>query len=177
VNNYKFALRRGFAVANPETFKIKLIRDFVQKHMKPDGVSVDPFARNCKLATITNDLNPATDAHYHIEALDFLELLVAQGIQADTIIFDPPYNPAQAKECYESLNFKLPQRIAQTAGAWAKEKDAAMKILKPDGVFLWFGWNTCGMGSGRGFEIIDFLDVTHGRGKHDTLCIAEKKLC
>lgn len=166
---------RKFALANRETLLVPPIGDFVRRFLAPTVVSVDPFARNCTWATFTNDLNPNTKACYHLEALDFLRMLQKRRVLADVVLFDPPYNPAQAKECYEELGFKLPQRVAQTAGAWAAEKDVAKEILKPDGTFIWLGWNTCGMGIGRGFSIREIMLVNHGRGKHDTICMVERR--
>ena len=55
---------REFAMPNAETFSIKPIKKFVHRYTYGDKVIVDPFARNSKMGTITNDLNPETDAQY-----------------------------------------------------------------------------------------------------------------
>src|SRR6185295_15030102 len=73
---------REFAMPSANTFTVAPIRAFVMRHLK--GISIDPFARNSRLATHTNDLNPKTAALYHLDALAFLALMKLQGVQADT---------------------------------------------------------------------------------------------
>jgi hypothetical protein len=167
-------MRREWAMANADTFSVKPIGDFVRWHVN-GGVSIDPFARNSRLATYTNDLNPETAAEYHLEALEFLELLVKKGVEADTIIFDPPYSIGQCKEVYASVGKEFLQKDAQTVGGWYAHKDICDKLLKRTGKFLHFGWHSNGMGKKRGFEIVDLLLVAHGRAHNDTICIAEQR--
>lgn len=169
----KYKIDRVWAMPSADTFDVPPIAGFVQQYLLKSKVSVDPFARNKRWATYTNDLNPNTAAQYHLEAADFLRNLLADGVRADLVIFDPPYNPSQAKECYESIGLRNTLRSAQSGGVWAEEKDIASHLLTNKGTFLWFGWNTCGMGKGRGFEVAEILIVSHGRGKNDTLCLAE----
>jgi hypothetical protein len=49
------------------------------------------------------------------------------------------------------------------------------RLLKPGGIVLSFGWNSAGMGKGRGYEIIEILLVAHGGAHNDTICMAERK--
>lgn len=169
-------IKRVWAMPSHNTFDVPPIAGFVQKYLLKSKISIDPFARNKRWATHTNDLNPGTQAEHHMEALDFLEMLAERKVVADLVIFDPPYNPSQAKKCYESMGLANTLKSARSGGVWSDEKNAAAKLLSPDGVFLWFGWNTCGMGKGRGFEIIEILLVSHGRGKNDTICSAERRI-
>lgn len=167
---------RHFQMANADTFSMPIVGDWVKSRLENCNVSIDPFARNKRWATHTNDLNPDTLAEYHMEALDFLIKIREENVKADLIIFDPPYNPAQAKQCYQLFGYeKLPIRIARTAGAWAAEKDICKDILTNDGLFLWFGWNSCGMGKGREFDITEIMLIAHGRGKQDTICMEERR--
>ena len=166
---------RLWNMPNRDTFSIPSIGRFVKKYLLRSECSVDPFARNKRWATYTNDLNPATAAEYHMDSLDFLSMLKVDGIRPDLVIFDPPYNPAQAKECYEELGMCLPARVGKAAGVWAYEKAVVKEIMAPGGVFLWFGWNTCGMGKARGYRIEEIMLVSHGRGHHDTICMAERR--
>jgi hypothetical protein len=168
-------ITRTWAMASANTFDVPPIGGFVKRYLDRSDVSIDPFARNKRWATYTNDLNPNTAAECHMEAADFLRKLKADGVQADLVIFDPPYNASQAKECYESIGLKNTLKNAQSGGAWAEEKNIAAELLTEKGVFLWFGWNTCGMGKGREFKIAEILIVSHGRGKNDTLCMAETR--
>lgn len=168
---------RYFQMANSDTFSMPVVGDWVKLRLENSKISIDPFARNKRWATYTNDLNPDTNAEYHLDALEFLQKLRLDGVKADLVIFDPPYNPAQEKECYQSFGYeKLPVRIARTAGAWAAEKDMVTDLLTENGVFLWFGWNSCGMGKGRNFDIMEIMLIAHGRGKQDTICMEERRV-
>src|SRR4030066_436102 len=95
---------RAWAMPNANTFSVKPIGDLVRRYLH--GVSVDPFARDCRLATYTNDLNPQTTAQYHMDAVEFLEKLVGEGVKADVVIFDPPSPPRQTSECYAAAGKK-----------------------------------------------------------------------
>src|SRR3990172_1281379 len=95
---------RKWAMPNPDTFSIPPIRAFVAGYLR--GIVVDPFARNCTLAQYTNDINPATSAKYHMQAVDFLKMLRADGVRADVVLFDPPYSPRQVTECYSAAGLK-----------------------------------------------------------------------
>lgn len=68
---------------NADTFSIPPIAGFVQKYLLKSTVSIDPFARNKRWATHTNDLNPETAAEHHMDAGDFLKLMAQQGVKAD----------------------------------------------------------------------------------------------
>jgi hypothetical protein len=162
---------------NGETFTVPIIGNFVKKYLQRSEISVDPFARNKRWATHTNDMNPATVAEHHMDALDFLNMLAARGIVADLIIFDPPYSPNQLVEQYQSIDgdkrgnhYTYHSRCVK---AW---KDAGAKLLKPGGVVLSFGWNSNGFGKKRGFAIEEGFIVAHGGAHNDTICLAERRL-
>lgn len=80
-------ISRTWAMPNSNTFSVPPIGEFVRKYLANSKVSIDPFARNKRWATYTNDLNDKTDAEYHLEASDFLEILIEQEVKADLIIF------------------------------------------------------------------------------------------
>lgn len=177
------SFRRVWAMPSPKTFDVKPLRLFAEKWIH--GVSVDPFARDCKLATITNDLNPATDADYHMDAFDFILWLEKNGIAPDCVVFDPPYSPRQAADCYQAAGVdpKTLEAVKRRKGNawqrtknWKEERDAITRIQKPGGVVLSFGWDSNGQGKGRGYEIVDMLLVCHGACHNDTICVAERKL-
>lgn len=98
-----------------ETFSVKPIGDLVRRYLEQSQVSIDPFARNKRWATYTNDLNPATDAEYHMETLDFLVELQQQRVKADLFLFDPPYSPRQIKECYDQIGKRMTVADGQSA--------------------------------------------------------------
>lgn len=159
---------------NRDTFSIPPIKNFVVEHLLKSRLSIDPFARNTRLATITNDLNPKTTAQYHLEAEEFLALLIHQKVQADLILLDPPYSPRQVKECYNDIGRKMATEDAWGGAMKKRRRELLYQIMTPDAVVLTFGWNTNGMGAG--FEIEQILLVAHGSDHNDTICMAEKRL-
>lgn len=161
---------RLWAMPSPDTFSIPPIRDFVGRHLS--GVSVDPFARNSALATYTNDINPATSAQFHMDAAEFLSKLAADGVVADTVIFDPPYSPRQISECYESFGRKATAKDTRNAELYSRCRRAIHGIVRHGSVVLSFGWNSCGMG--KGWETLELMLVAHGGAHNDTICFAQR---
>jgi len=76
-------LGREWAMPTSETFDCPPIGALVRRYLQQSKISVDPFARNKGWATYTNDLNPETAAEYHLDACDFLQMLLGQGVKAD----------------------------------------------------------------------------------------------
>ena len=169
-------MSRVWAMPTKDTFDCKPIGELVRRYLGQSEVSVDPFARNKRWATYTNDLDPRTLADWHMDARDFLEMLCEQRIAADLIIFDPPYSPRQIKECYDGIGLKMRSEDAWRTNGWTPEKDLANTLLVVGGVFLYFGWDSVAMGKGRGFEIEEMLLVCHGPGHNDTICTVERKI-
>jgi hypothetical protein len=168
-------MSRIWAMPNKNTFSIKPIKDFVERYHSKDLISVDPFARDTEYATYRNDLNPETKAQYNLHACDFINKLIADGVKADLVFFDPPYSPHQTKECYSGFGINMRYEDDARHG-WSKTRVAIAELLKPNGIVLNFGWDTIGMGKKRGMEIIEIMLVSHGIGHNDTICMAEKKL-
>lgn len=138
-----------------------------------NGVSVDPFARNKRWATYTNDLNPATAAEHHMDAVAFLEMLSATGVKADVLLLDPPYSPRQVTECYAAAGLKA-TAMDTSANFYARMRRAARGVCKIGTIAMSFGWNSCGMGPG--WETEEILLVAHGGAHNDTICLAERCL-
>ena len=166
---------RVWCMPNADTLGISEISAWTKKHLMRATVTIDPFARNCRMARWRNDLNPETAAEYHMDASDFLEMLKSKAVVADAAIFDPPYSPRQVKEVYESIGRHFGIDDQHNAGRWIKEKDSLNDLIRPEGVVLSYGWNTIGMGKERGYELFDVLCVCHGGAHNDTICIAERK--
>ena len=159
---------------NSRTFEIPPIKELVTKYTHRGGTIVDPFANDCKIGTITNDLNPKYDTDYHLDAYDFLKMIPT--CSAEVVLYDPPYSLRQVKECYEGVGITV--TAEHTKASWrARHLDEIARILKPNGVCLCFGWNTNGVGKKRGFELMEVLIVPHGGSKYDTLCTVERKIC
>lgn len=166
---------RTFAMPSADTFTIKPICAFVKSYLASASVSIDPFARNSMLCTHRNDLNPNTNAEHHMDAEKFLLHMAATGVKADLVIFDPPYSPRQISECYQSIGEKATDKDTQNAALYRRVRDAIVPCLTDNGIVLSFGWNSTGMGSKHGFDIIEILMVCHGGGHNDTICIAERR--
>jgi hypothetical protein len=168
-------ITRKWAMPSADTFDVPPIGEFVKSYMRQSSISVDPFARNKRWATYTNDLNPDTTAEYHLDALDFLGLMNSKGVSADLVLFDPPYSARQVAECYQQVGRAVTMQDTQ-GKSWSDWKDAVSKIVPVNGIVLSFGWNTVGMGRKHNFEIVEILMVCHGGVHNDTICMAEKKL-
>lgn len=167
-------MSRKWAMPASDTFDCPPIGEFVKSYLRKSKVSIDPFARNKEWATYTNDLNPNTAAQYHKRALVFLRYMRMRNIKADLIIFDPPYSLRQVKEVYDQFG-KFTFEDSKEAGKWTKEKKLCYDLLLPGGVFLYFGWNTNGLGLKNGARIEEILLVAHGGSHNDTICVAEIK--
>lgn len=175
MNDFKFS--REWAMPNHETFSIKPIGDFVKRYLSESKISFDPFSRNKKWATYTNDLDPNTCADSHVDAeLFFTQIGISHGIKADLVLFDPPYSPRQISECYKSIGMEVGMKETQSSLLYKRVRDAMMCAITENAIVLSFGWNTVGMGKKRGFEIIEIMLVCHGGAHNDTICVAEKRL-
>lgn len=166
---------REWDMPNAETFSIPTIGAFVKRYLLASKVSIDPFARNKRWATYTNDINPNTAADSHMEAADFLHDLHKRGVTADLLLFDPPYSPRQLKECYDSMGRKMQMEDGQTARLRKEWRLAALPLLNKEAVVLTFGWNTVGFGKEFGFEIEEIMLVCGGADHNDTICMAERR--
>lgn len=64
---------RQWHMPNPDTFSIKPIADLLNRWLVECEVIVDPFARNSKFATHTNDLGPEFDVDHECPFFDSKE--------------------------------------------------------------------------------------------------------
>lgn len=163
--------RAKFAMPNKNTFSIKPIGKFVAEEIEGLNYVLDPFAREARYGHITNDLNSKFDTDYNMDALAFLKMF--DDNEADGIIFDPPYSLRQLKECYDDIGHAMTQKESQSF--YADIKNEIMRIVKPGGKVLSFGWNSMGIGKTRGFSICKIMLVPHGGHHYDTICVSETK--
>tara|TARA_R110002020_G_scaffold232596_1_gene444101 strand:+ start:41 stop:643 length:603 start_codon:yes stop_codon:yes gene_type:complete len=171
-----------WAMPNSNTFSIKPIHNFIQQELNKYktkfvfsstiGLWIDPFARDSKIATITNDINPNTTAEKHLDALEFLKSF--KDNEVDGVLFDPPYSLRQVKECYDSAGLMFTKRMSQSF--FSDLKNEISRIVQIGGKVLSFGWSTNGMGKNRGFKKNKILIVPHGGQHYDTLCVSETKI-
>lgn len=167
---------RTWSMPNSDTFSVPPIGEFVKRYLKDSMCSVDPFARNKRWATHTNDLNPKTDAEHHLDAEVFLKKLEEQIVRCDLAILDPPYSPRQISECYKEAGIPCGMAETQNSKLYARIKAALNPIMGENSIVLSFGWNSSCMGKKYGFEIIEIMLVAHGGAHNDTICVAERRL-
>lgn len=110
-----------------------------------------------------------------MEALEFLQMLKAQGVLADLVLFDPPYSPRQIAECYQLVGRETKGMESTQASRWSEWKNAIAAICAPGATVISCGWNTNGIGLTLGFEIQDILLVCHGGWHNDTIVTVERK--
>lgn len=169
-------MRRVWAMPSANTFSVAPIGDLVRWYLNKSKVSVDPFARNKRWATYTNDLNPETAAEHHMEAALFLGMLKDQGVIADLGIFDPPYSPRQVQECYNGIGRTVTIQDTQMVDIRREARNALANLIKPHGYAISCGWNSAGIGMARGFQIVEMLIVCHGGWHNDTIVTVERKV-
>jgi len=167
-------MNRVWAMPNKWTFRIKPIADLLARYVGDGKGWADPFAGQSTLAEYRNDLNPALAQPSCREASEFLTDFTWQGTALNGVIFDPPYSLTQVSRSYEEMGYKFKGKDDPTGG-FTQCRDITSKIVRPDGYVISFGWNTVGMGKGRGFKIIEILDVCHGGNRNDTLVTVEQK--
>jgi hypothetical protein len=153
------------------TFEIPPVAEFIERHMPPltpNGVVVDPFAGRSKWGTHRNDIaTGGTDAE------EFCNRLVAEGLQADVVLFDPPYSPRQISECYKAASIPVTAKDTQNSALYARVRKPLAKLLRPGGVALSFGWQSTGFG--KAWPTSEILLVQHGGAHNDTICVAQRK--
>lgn len=159
---------------NRWTFQMKPVEELLNFYVKDLGAGwANPFCGRSLLGDKRNDLDPENAfATKHMMASDFLAELESNSCEG--VLFDPPYSPRQMSECYKSIGLKVNSQMTQSG--WPKEKDHCARIIKQNGFFIQFGWNSNGLGKKRGFEIVEILLIGHGGGHNDTICTVERKL-
>ncbi len=170
-------IERVWAMPSQWTFTIKpisnLLKEEVGSGMFIGGIWIDPFAGENSLASITNDLRENMPSTYHMDALEFLKTLDTESV--DGVLFDPPYSITQAKQCYEGFGMEKLDTKPTSMKYWSDCKNEMARIVKQGGKVICFGWNSMGVGKGRGFEMTRILLVPHGGSKNDTIVTVETK--
>lgn len=162
---------RVCAQPNRWTFQIPAIRKFIYRHvghLPESSIIIDPFSGTSIIANYRNDW-----ARGGVRAEAYLQGLLDEEIQADAVIFDPPYSPRQIKECYESLGLSPTSKDTQNAALYKRAKLLLAELLKPEGIALSFGWNSTGFGNA--WPRLETMLVNHGAAHNDTICVAQQK--
>jgi len=164
-----------FAMPSRNTFSIPSINAFLHRELEGREIVLDPFARNSKFGTITNDLNPETDADFHMRADAFLKMLIDDGVKADAVLIDPPYSPRQVKECYESIGLDVTSHDTQTSRTMSQLNKLVAEVLKVGGKAISFGWSSTGVGMTNGMTKEAVHLIPHGSALRDTIITVETK--
>lgn len=154
---------------NKDTFTIQPIRERVERALANSTCSVDPFARDKRWATWTNDIDPTRAAEHHMEARDFLRMLIERGVRADLVLLDPPYSPTQIKRAYESAGLQCSATDTQNARLWKECRELLTRIALPGAVAITCGWHSTGMCAP--WTKTEVLIVNHGGAHNDTICV------
>ena len=161
---------RVWSMPNKHTFDIEPIQRLIDS--KLFGFSIDPFANQSRLATVTNDIDPSYDTDYNLDALDFLHSFDDQSV--DCVLFDPPYSPSQVSRSYRQFKNTV-NMTAECNGFWSLLKQQIKRVVKPGGLVICCGWNSNGIGKKYGFCLLELLVVAHGGRHYDTLVTLEQK--
>lgn len=165
-------ISRSWSMPNSNTFEIKPIKELISRYAIGHGA--DAFARNSKIATLTNDIDTESTAQFNMDAIDFIKQKIDDN-SLDFFLFDPPYSPRQVSEVYKKMRMSVNMQTTQSS-FWSKIKKEASKKIKVGGYCLTFGWCSNGIGKSNGFEIVEILIVAHGGWHNDTICTVEKKM-
>jgi hypothetical protein len=165
--------KRVWAMPSADTFTIPPVNALLERYCR--GLIVDPFARNSRITEYSNDINPATSATYHMDAVEFLDKMIEDGMRFDVALLDPPYSSRQVQQCYQSIGRLVTQYDTQFSPMYCLARDRINKLLVDGGITISCGWNSIGMGTNRGYEIIEILLASHGGWHNDTICTVERK--
>lgn len=157
------------------TFKVPPLREIIDRYKHDGETWIDPFAGYHSPADITNDLNPNSPASYHLEAVEFMQLVSDAQVVIDGGIFDPPYSLTQVSRSYKSMGLQF-KGAENPTGGFPRVRDLFAALIRPGGYVISYGWNTVGMGKGRGFEPIEYMICSHGGNRNDTLVTVERHL-
>ena len=118
---------------------------------------------------------PLEEAAVHggVDAEEFCQRLLQDGVVADAVLFDPPYSPRQISECYKSIGKAVSMRDTQNALLYSRVRKPLAMLLRPGGVALSFGWQSSGFG--KDWTTEEILLVQHGGAHNDTVCVAQRK--
>ena len=150
---------------NKYTFKVKAIRNWTEKNC--EGKILNLFCGPTKLSPhldeIRNDVDLSVDAHYHLDALEFVKTWEGEA-KFDTILLDPPYSNRKSMEMYNG----------NMASPFRQLKDVLPRILCHGGVVITFGYHSVVMGKARGFTVEKIGLFSHGGAIHDTIGTVER---
>jgi len=148
------------------TFESPKIKKWVEDNCT--GVVLNLFAGEVLLNVkeIRNDVNPDRPAHYHYDAVDFVEFWYKKHPTKKfrTVILDPPYSYRKAMEMYQG---KYSSRFKMLA-------DLLPSIITEDAHVISIGYHSTFLGKKRGYGLHKMCVFAHGGSQHCTIAIIEK---
>ena len=166
-------ITRVFTMPDRFTFKMKPVEEILMRLVGDGSGWIDPFSGESRLAQHRNDFNPDRPCETHLDALDFVKGFTPGKYSG--VLFDPPYSPEQMKRSYDEIGVpKVPYDV--TIYQYGDVKDWLAHILPCDALAICFGWNSCGLGKGRGFKLLEIHMLNHGGRHNDTIVTVEKKI-
>ena len=147
------------------TFEMPQVRKWVEYHC--EGTVLNLFAGPTKLSVneVRVDADQKMPADYHMDCREFVEYAKQDKMKFATVIMDPPYTWRKSKEMYNG----------NMIGQLPRLKNELINILSKQAKILHFGYDTVGMGAGRGFNKVGVAVICHGGDSKDTLCLVERK--
>lgn len=136
-----------------------------RKFLRGDSLIIDPFAKDCEWADITNDINPNTKAKHNLDALEFLKNI--ESNIAGLILFDPPFSDIQNERKYGSSNL-----YASDSNKISLIQNEFSRILKPGGYVIKLGYNSTKI---KNLEIIETMIINFGGSRNDVIVTVQKK--
>ena len=151
---------------NKYTFKQPRLKKWVEDNC--EGKVLNLFAGLVPLAVdeVRVDIDEKMPADYYMDSYKFVLMATGHGWLYDTIVLDPPYNLRKSREKYEG----------RMIGSFTKVKNLLPDITADNGVIITLGYDTVGMGKGRGFKKEAICLVCHSGDHNDTICLKERKL-
>lgn len=146
------------------TFSVKPIRRWVEQNCLGDVLNLFAGRTLLEVPEIRNDIDPAMQAEFHKDALQFLREWEHPGF--NTIILDPPYAYRKSMELYNG----------HICSPFRQLKDEIPRCLKPGGIVITFGYHSIVMGTGRQFRLEKLALFSHGGAIHDTIASVERYL-
>ena len=147
----------------------KAIRRAIQEMRKDPMISydpwaiIDPFARNHRIGTHRNDIDPSTNAEHHLDAADFMEYCVEANVRAKLILLDPPFSGRQASR-YEAGDTCL---YASGDGRMGRIGKTIPQLLIPNGRVVKVGYNSNSPCQNGVLELTNVDLVTFGGLRND----------
>ncbi len=125
-----------------------------------EKISIDPFARDCTWADVTNDLDTSKKAMYNLDALDFIKTFENNSIKL--ILFDPPFSTSQEKKYAFNSNL-----YASDSNKISKLYKECFRVLSIGGVMVKLGYNSTR--PHPGLKLKHLMVVNFGGSRNDVI--------